>query len=191
MPMPETNPSPQPASPLSQRALALLRAEGPLPALAEPLSLFGRFVGAWDLDISFFDVTGKETYRQPGEWSFSWVLDGRVIQDVLIYPNPEGLSASPGERRIGTSLRHFIPSLGTWRVVWMGATAGYLVSLVGRAVRDDIHIEGPDEEGRPLRWMFTEISEESFTWLGFLSDDGGVTYRLTQRMLARRRVLGG
>ncbi|WP_338864757.1 hypothetical protein [Myxococcus stipitatus] len=174
--------------PHTQRALELLRAEGPLPALAEPLALFGRFVGAWDMDIAFFDAMGKETYRQPGEWSFSWVLDGRVIQDVLAYPNPEGLRTSPGERRIGTSLRHFIPSLGAWRVVWMGATVGYLVSLIGRAVGDDIHIEGQDPDGRPLRWMFTEISDDAFTWQGFLSDDGGVTYRLTQRMLARRRV---
>lgn len=36
--------------------------------------------------------------------------------------------------------------------------------------------------------MFTEISEESHAWLGL--DDGASAYRLTQRMLARRRVLG-
>ncbi|GEN06741.1 hypothetical protein SAMN05443572_104628 [Myxococcus fulvus] len=178
----------QPESPLSQRALELLRADGPLPALAESLSLFGRFIGAWDVDVAFFDATGKQTYRQPGEWSFSWVLDGRVIQDVLIYPNPEGLGASVGARRIGTSLRQFIPEQGTWRVVWMGATAGYLVSLVGRPVGDEIHIEGKDPDGKPLRWMFTAVTDDSFLWRGFMSEDGGSTYRLTQEMHARRGV---
>lgn len=175
-------------SPLSQRALELLRADGPLPVHAESLALFGRFIGAWDMDVAFFDAAGKEVFRQPGEWSFSWVLDGRVIQDVLRYPNPEGLSAAVGERRIGTSLRHFEPKTGTWRVVWLGATAGYLVVLTGKAVGDEIHIEGPDPDGRALRWMFTAIAEDSFTWRGLLSEDGGVTWRRTQEMMARRRV---
>jgi len=175
-------------SPLAERALELVRASGPLAERAGKLALFGRFIGSWDMEVAFFDATGKETYRQPGEWAFSWVLDGRVIQDVLVYPHPDGLSSAVGERRIGTTLRFYDPARDAWRVVWLGATAGYLVTLTGRARGDEIHIEGNDPDGKPVRWMFTGIGEDHFTWRGFLSDDGGASWRLTQEMTARRRV---
>ncbi|NMO20446.1 hypothetical protein HPC49_44685 [Pyxidicoccus fallax] len=174
---------------LQERALELLRSKGPLPAHADGLALFGRFVGAWDAEVVFYAEDGTEVFRQPGEWSFSWALDGRCIQDVLIYPNAEAhLSAAVGERRIGTTLRHFDPKTGHWRVVWLGATTGFLAVLTGRAVGEDIHIEGPDPEGHLLRWMFTEVSRDSFVWKGFLSKDGGATWRRTQEMACRRRV---
>ncbi len=174
-------------SPLQERALELLRAKGPRPVNAKGLELFGRFVGAWDAEVVFFGEDGKETFRQPGEWSFSWVLDGRVIQDVLVYPNPEGLGSAPGERRIGTTLRHYDARADRWRVVWLGATAGYLAVLSGRAVGDEIHIEGTDPEGHLIRWMFTAISADAFLWRGLQSKDGGATWRVTQEMPCRRR----
>ena len=90
--------------------LETLRAEGPHPSYRDKLKLFGQFVGVWDLDVLFYDEDGKVVYRQPGEWSFAYVLDGRAIQDVLVYPNQEdGLQNSPGRRRIGTTLRFTIP----------------------------------------------------------------------------------
>lgn len=175
-------------SPLSERALELLRAQGPLPAHAGKLSLFGRFIGAWDMEVVFFGGDGKEVYRQPGEWSFSWVLDGRLIQDVLVYPNPQGLGSGVGERRIGTTLRSYDAATDTWRVVWTGATSGFFCVLTGRPVGDEIHIEGPDPDGHRLRWMFTAISQDSFVWKGFISRDGGATWHQEQEMLARRRA---
>lgn len=175
-------------TPLSERAMALLRAEGPLATHADGLKLFGRFVGAWDAEVIFYGEDGKERFRQPGEWSFSWALDGRVIQDVLIYPNAEAnLSAAVGERRIGTTLRHYDAKKDCWKVIWLGATTGFLAVLTGRAVGDEIHIEGPDPEGHALRWMFTAIAQDSFLWRGFISKDGGATWRLTQEMPCRRR----
>ncbi|WP_163992089.1 hypothetical protein [Pyxidicoccus caerfyrddinensis] len=179
-------------TPLSERALALLRAEGPLATHADKLMLFGRFVGAWDAEVVFYGEDGKEVFRQPGEWSFSWALDGRAIQDVLIYPNAEaGLSAAVGERRIGTTLRHYDAKADHWRVVWLGATTGFLAVLTGRPVDGEIHIEGPDPEGHLLRWMFTAITEDSFLWRGLLSKDGGATWRVTQEMPCRRRGAPG
>ena len=175
-------------TPLSERALALLRSKGPLTSHADKLNLFGRFVGAWDAEVIFYGEDGKETFRQPGEWSFSWALDGRVIQDVLIYPNAEAnLSAAVGERRIGTTLRHYDAKADRWKVIWLGATTGFLAVLTGRPVDGEIHIEGPDPDGNLLRWMFTAIAEDSFLWRGFLSKDGGATWRLTQEMPCRRR----
>ncbi|MCP3139799.1 hypothetical protein [Pyxidicoccus xibeiensis] len=176
-------------APLAERAMELLRAEGPLSTHADKLDLFGRFIGAWDADVVFYGEDGAEVFRQPGEWSFSWALDGRVIQDVLVYPNAEaGMSAAVGQRRIGTTLRHFDPKNDSWRVIWLGATTGFLAVLTGRPVGDEIHIEGKDPDGHLLRWMFTAITQDSFLWRGLLSKDGGATWRLTQEMPCRRRA---
>jgi len=64
------------------------------------------------LVVEFFDDTGSCTYREPGQWSFAWVLDGRVIQDVLTY----SLHANTGPTHgIGTSLRFSTGALGNGR----------------------------------------------------------------------------
>jgi hypothetical protein len=60
----------------------------------------------------------KVVYRQPGEWSFAYVLDERAIQDVLVYPNQEdGLQNSPGRRRIGTTLRFYDSRTDRWYMI--------------------------------------------------------------------------
>jgi hypothetical protein len=63
-----------------------------------------------------------------------------------------------------------------------------VAALVGRpGEHGDIVQEGARPDGRPIRWVFTELTADSFRWLGHISDDGGATWRLEQEMLARRR----
>ncbi len=168
--------------------LETLHAEGPHPSYRDKLKLFGQFVGVWDLDVLFYDEEGKVVYRQPGEWSFTYVLDGRAIQDVLVYPNQEdGLQNSPGRRRIGTTLRFYDPRLDTWQMIWLGAVSGTIVVRTGKQVRDEIWIEGLDSNGSLTRSMFTEIAPDQFHWKDVLSHGGG-SWRMEQEMLARRRL---
>jgi uncharacterized membrane-anchored protein len=47
--------------------------------------------------------------------------------------------------------------------------------------------EGTQADGRPIRWLFTELTETSFRWSGYISDDQGATWQLDQEMRARRR----
>jgi hypothetical protein len=54
--------------------------------------LFGQFVDIWDMEVMFYDQAEKETFHEPGEWAFAWVLDGRAIQDLLVYPNTNNKS---------------------------------------------------------------------------------------------------
>jgi hypothetical protein len=51
--------------------LSLLRADGPFPRLREELTLFGQFIGTWNMQVEFFNDEGERVYRQPGQWSFA------------------------------------------------------------------------------------------------------------------------
>lgn len=111
----------------------LLFASGPHPDFEEELNLFGQFTGDWDMVVKFFNDSGDCTYEGLGLWSFGWILDGRAIQDVLVYDPPDQYQAPPGMRRIGTSLRSFHPETRSWRVTWISATSGIYLSLIARA----------------------------------------------------------
>ena len=164
--------------------LSDLRAHGPYREFAKKLETFGQFVGVWDLLVEFYDDNGDRTYGEPGTWSFAWVLDGRAIQDVLVYPRETGTGPVRG---IGTSLRFYNPARGAWQVIWLGAVTGVTVVLWGGPHGGTIRLEGPDPDGTLNRWEFTDIHAERFVWQGFESSDGGQTWLLRQRMTARRK----
>jgi hypothetical protein len=164
----------------------LLLAPGAHPDLADELDLFGRFVGEWAMEVRFFDPTGETIFEGPGLWTFAWILDGRAIQDVLVYDVPDRFPAPPGSRRIGTSLRSFQPADGTWRVTWIGATAGIYLSLRARPADHGISITGVDVDGSPLHWAFTNIAEDSFEWVGRTMSDRDEWW-VEQRMTGRRQ----
>src|SRR5947209_7751168 len=76
-----------------------LLSPGPDPGHLDAFSLFGQFVGAWELDWTGYARDGTAT-RARGEWLFSWVLDGRAVQDIWIVPSraeTAGGDDRPGE----------------------------------------------------------------------------------------------
>jgi hypothetical protein len=142
--------------------LVALGAAGPDPERAGKMMLFGQFVGAWELDIGFFDRSGQETRRYPGEWIFGWILGGRAIQDVLIAPPREDASVRPRPpAHTGSTIRYYDPSLDAWRVVWVGAYSNEYAILRGGAQGDEIVLEG-QEPGEYYRWVFSEIERDRF-----------------------------
>lgn len=168
--------------------LPTLRADGPHPDFAAKLMLFGQFVGVWEMDIRFFDPTGVEIFHGPGEWKFSWILDGRAIQDVLTYADVRDSSkTAPGDRRIGTTVRHYNPQADVWRALWLGATSGIFLPLTGRPSAEGILLEGIEGENTLIRWTFTAITPDSFHWHGWASNDEGVSWHLEQDMVGRRQ----
>lgn len=170
--------------------LSSYSATGPHPDYRDKLMLFGQFEGVWDMDIEFFDEAGNTIFHGPGEWEFAWVLDGRVMQDVLTFPDLRDLTATaPGKRNIGTSLRHYDPKSDIWRVVWIGASSGNLCFLQASAsqVGNEILIERNEEGLSQLRWKFSDISDDEFHWTGHFSTDGAASWILEQEMHAKRR----
>ena len=168
--------------------LPTLRADGPHPDHAKKLMLFGQFIGVWEMDIRFFDSTGNTIFHGPGEWKFSWILDGRAIQDVLTYADlQDATKTAPGGRRIGTTLRYYNPMADVWRALWLGASSGIFLQLKGGASADGILLEGHEDDGVQVRWTFTDIAPDSFHWRGVTSTDSGASWYLEQEMFARRK----
>ncbi len=167
--------------------LPVLRADAPHPNYADKLALFGWLIGVWKLDIKFFNEAGDLIFHAPGEWAFSWILDGRAIQDVITYPPLDDASkTAPGERRTGTTLRYYDAKTDAWRALFLGATSSVFFQLTAKSVGSDILLEGTEDDGTMNRWLFTEITPNSFHWIGKVSTDGGESWWMVQEMFAHR-----
>lgn len=168
--------------------IALLDAEGPDPERAAGLMQFGWLVGSWDVEATFWDHDGNVVGEHPGEWHFGWVLQGRAIQDVLISPPLEGQSRDGRAARVyGSSFRQYDPGTDTWRVTWFSPISGTIVDLTARSEGERIVLEGVEPDGKRDRWIFSDMTADTFTWTGHESVDQGRTWPLVERMLVRRR----
>ena len=155
-----------------------LASQGAHASLGAQAQTFDRFVGAWDLDCDLYSEEGKSTNFR-GSWIFGWVLDGRIMQDVLI----EGDAQS----RRGTTVRFYNAKSKEWRIVWIPPLSGNVIMLKGGVVGDRIVLLGRDVNGSMLRWSFNDIQEDSFLWRGETSSDEGKTWRTEQVMRLKRR----
>ena len=164
-----------------------LHSAGPAPDRASNMGLYGWLIGRWEMDAIYHADDGA-TRRSPGEIHFGWVLEGRAIQDVWIVPGRDvkcSVRAGPGNF-YGTTLRVYDPNLDAWRIFWSDPVNQVYRQQIGRARGSDIVQEGQDDTGAAVRWRFTEITPNSFHWLGERSPDGGETFRLQVEFFARR-----
>src|SRR5262245_13571989 len=161
--------------------------DGPDEELAGELELFGQFVGSWDVSVTNYDRDGSAT-TIPAEWHFAWALGGRAIQDVWIAPSREVRARDGSDGEWGTTIRFFDREIDAWRSTWLGPRHHVVMPFVARRVEDEIVLEGSFESGVTTRWIFSEITSQSFSWRSVESSDSGVTWRLNQRMKARRLV---
>jgi hypothetical protein len=81
-------------------------------SLPKDAQIFSPFIGSWDLIVRWYDEAGNLARTEAGEWHFSWVLEGRGIQDVWIVP-PRAQRASNELYEYGTSIRFYDPGLET------------------------------------------------------------------------------
>jgi len=164
-------------------------AEGPDPAVAEKLQLFGQFVGSWDLTVTNYRPDdSSETI--PAEWHFAWALGGRAIQDVWIAPSRAerlGGKFTGRDGEWGTTLRFYDGAIDAWRSTWIGPRHGVVMPFLARSMRDEIVLEGSFEEGVRTRWIFHDITPDSFSWRAVDSKDEGESWTLHQEMKALRR----
>lgn len=165
-----------------QAMIAALGASGPHPSLAGEARTFDRFVGTWDSEYTFYLADGRVS-KKKGDIKFGWVLDGRAVQDIwTTYPTESGK-----ERSSGTSFRFFDAKAGKWHVVFINPQYSYVVNVEGGQEGDRIVLRGADTDGNPIRWTFFDLAENSFSWHGEKSYDGGKTWKLEEDHRMRRR----
>jgi hypothetical protein len=165
-----------------------LVANGRAPEIPESADVYGWLVGSWDLDIRIYwkDVSALGL---KGEVHFAWVLEGRAVQDVWIMPrrSDRGGTSEHGVDSYGTTLRVWDAGIQAWRVTWINPAKGARNELIGRWSGKDIVQLGHHADGTPIRWMFTEITADSFRWTGEALDTDGKTWRLQGDFRARRQ----
>jgi hypothetical protein len=147
--------------------------------------LYGRLLGVWDVANRYLDEETGRWVEGTVVWTFGRVLADRAVQDFMWFtaPGPDGYP----RREVGSTMRLFDSGADAWHVVWF-SPKGRTAALVGcRGEHGDIVQEGVRPDGRAIRWVFTELTDDSFRWLGHVSDDGGRSWQLEQEMLARRR----
>ena len=171
--------------------LEALWARGPIASQAERMTLYDALLGDWNVDVVDYDVDGSRRTNK-GEWHFAWVLEGRAIQDVLIVPPRGSRAGQPIQgNRYGTTLRVYDPATDVWRITWINPVSGVTNTLTGRKQGEEIVQEGRDTDGSLNRWIFSEVTRESFRWRGEISTDEGKTWRLGAEFFGSRAAPRG
>ena len=139
-----------------------LPAEGPDPKLADKLALFGQFVGDWDiLECRSLEDDGTWSITH-GKLHWRWILEGRAVQDIWTTIDDKTHRSIP----IGTTVRFYDPKIDAWHSVWLSPVNGVVRAFIGRPVGSEIVLEGKNSRGNAIRWIFSEITPQSFRWRG-------------------------
>ena len=165
----------------------LLAASGRSPEIPDASDVYGWLVGSWELDVYRYVVDVADRHIK-GEVHAGWVLEGRAVQDVWIMPR---VSDRPSyQDRVtnmyGTTLRIWDPAIEAWRIIWRNPVTGHSEEQIGRRNGNDIVQVGARPDGTPTRWMFTEITRDSFHWTGESLNPDGKTWSLGGEFRGRR-----
>jgi hypothetical protein len=175
------SPPDQPPPPLKG-----LQASGPLQGLGDKLRLFGQFVDDWECEEWAVNADGSKQIPNQCEWHWSWILDGRAVQDVwIVHPNGGKPDAPPVEH--GTTIRVYDPKIDAWHCFWIGPVKNNFVALTAKQIGKEIVLETGNDQGRVGQWIFSDITRDAFHWRGQGSSDGGKTWHVLQEMNVRRK----
>jgi len=150
---------------------------------------YGWLVGSWDLDVVRYAGVDVTAENLKCEVHAAWVLEGRAVQDVWIMPRYLDRTASLGNtmNMFGTTLRVWDGTIQAWRIMWRNPAGDHHEDQIGRRSGADVVQIGTRPDGTPTRWRFTEITTDTFHWLGEALNPDGQTWRLEGEFHARRR----
>ncbi len=159
-----------------------LVAQVPFKEMEDRLSLFGQFVGDWEIVEDRFHQKDGTELKFRGELHWGWIVDGRATQDVWMMYSEEERRVVP----IGTTIRFYDPGIDAWHSIWIVPERNAIRSFIGRKSGDEVLLEAKTDDGRPERWVFFDIGKNEFKWRAEESNDGGESWELTEEMLIRR-----
>lgn len=144
----------------------------------------------WKLGTGCLPLLGVDVAASglKGEAHFCWVLEGRAVQDVWIMPRRSERSGEleKSMNMYGTTLRMWDPSIQAWRITWINPAGDHREDQIGRRSGKDIVQIGARADGTPTRWTYTEITPDSFHWLGEALQPDGKTWKLEGEFRAKR-----
>lgn len=163
----------------------VLVSSGPSAELGKAADTFSWIIGGWAAEVRDFDEDGS-VRTGTGEWWFSWVLEGRAVQDVwIVPPQAERMEKrQTADNRYGSTLRYYDKAADLWRIVWVNPVTGALNALQGRRSGDRIVLDGT-EAGNAIRWTLDDIKPNNFLFRGEEKTKAGV-WRLAAEFRLRR-----
>jgi hypothetical protein len=175
---------------MPQAFVEALVSAGPASELAEIDGMFGFLIGSWDLEAVLHGADGQ-IQRSRGEIHASWVLEGRAIQDLFIFPRrADRASGVPTQGdRYATTIRTYDRTLQAWRVNFINPAAGETsAQLIARRCVQDIEMEGTLAGGTPIRWRYDSITPESFHYSAEKRETDRQSWQLYLELFGKRVV---
>ena len=160
---------------------------GRSPEIPEAADVYGWLIGSWELDVrTYGEAVAAGSLK--GEAHFEWVLEGRAVQDIWIMPRrtERTVEVDKTKNMYGTTLRVWDPAIQAWRVTWINPVSNSRDELIGRWIGEDIVQIGSHADGTPIRWIFTEITKDSFHWTGEALQPDGKTWKLEGEFRGKR-----
>ena len=166
----------------------VLAAAGRSAEIPESADVYGWLIGSWELEVVHYKGIDLSSDGLKGEVHFRWVLEGRAVQDVWIMPRRSERAAETDKTNnmFGTTLRIWDPGIQAWQIRWFNPVSGHFESQTGRRVGKDVVQVGARQDGTATRWRFTEITPDSFHWIGESLNVDGETWKLEGEFLGKR-----
>lgn len=159
-----------------------LTSKGKSDIIPEDKNYFGQFVGAWKFDGEYLNDK-NELCISKGEWVFSWVLEGKAVQDVFIWPPRDERNIPLGDNEYGTTLRFYNPETEKWDIIY--SNNGIPVLLEADKNGKDIVLTEKNE-GK-MQWIFSDITENNFVWKSVYREEDGTVKQLAKLTVKRVR----
>lgn len=152
---------------------------------SDPLELFGQFIGNWEWCGFDYDAEGNKS-ETTGRWIFETVLNGKAIQDIFTFDNPDFQKDGKKFMEYGTTIRYPVEN-DIWKSVWVGPMNKVIRIFDAKSVNNEIVLNSKDEKDDLIRWIFSNIRRNSFHWRGEKSSDNGKTWFLYEELNATRK----
>jgi hypothetical protein len=149
---------------------------------------YGWLVGSWELDVRHYWAVDVSAQGIKGEVHAAWVLEGRAVQDVWIMPRRGERSAGLDKNlnMYGTTLRVWDSSIRAWRITWSNPAGNHFEEQIGSRSNNQIIQVGTRPDKTSTRWKFTEITADSFHWIGESLAPNQTIWKLEGEFLAKR-----
>ena len=149
---------------------------GVAPEHPNRMTRFGQLVGTWQVRGTRLDEATGEWSDRSFTWIVSWVMGGRAIEDL------EVIDVDGEPTTIAIAVRVYDPTAGLVRVSYFSPTSNQYANLAAQGWRDGIRQDGTQNDERPIRWNFSSITDDSYEWDAWTSDDDGATWKLVQHL---------